>query len=74
MRCHRCGTPMTLGRPIAPGMFALHTCDNRRCVNPDHLYEGTAGQNARDRAARGRTRNGYLVARLGTVSREGNVA
>jgi len=32
----------------------LHHCDNRRCVNPEHLYLGTAQDNADDRVNRGR--------------------
>jgi len=31
-----------------------HTCDNRICVNPEHLYLGTPKDNARDRGLRGR--------------------
>ena len=31
-----------------------HTCDNRLCVNLDHLLPGTHTDNARDRVLRGR--------------------
>jgi hypothetical protein len=34
--------------------WILHTCDNRRCVELTHLYEGDLLQNTRDRDARGR--------------------
>lgn len=44
--------------PIAPRMMICHHCDNRRCVNPRHLYQGTAKQNAEDTSARGRARSG----------------
>lgn len=37
-----------------PKYFACHTCDNPKCVNPLHLYDGTPKQNARDRENRGR--------------------
>ena len=32
-----------------------HTCDNARCVNPNHLLSGTPTDNMKDRSARGRT-------------------
>ena len=34
----------------------LHTCDNRRCINPDHLYNGTHQDNVRDAVERDRFR------------------
>lgn len=33
-----------------------HTCDNPRCVRPDHLFEGTPLDNMRDKAAKNRAR------------------
>ena len=36
------------------GLFILHTCDNPKCVNPDHLYAGTHADNMHDRKRRGR--------------------
>lgn len=32
-----------------------HTCDNPRCINPEHLLGGTQLDNVRDCAERGRT-------------------
>ncbi len=49
-RAHRVALERKLGRPIKPGFCALHTCENKRCVNHEHLYEGVDKDNAIDRA------------------------
>ena len=43
--------------PIPEGLLVRHTCDNRKCVNPDHLLVGTKTDNANDRTERRRTGN-----------------
>lgn len=34
----------------------MHTCDNRKCVNPNHLESGTYRDNTQDMLAKGRGR------------------
>lgn len=41
------------GKPTE-GMDTLHECDNPPCINIDHLFEGTPGDNVRDMMAKGR--------------------
>mgnify|MGYP001206704065 CR=1 FL=1 len=48
---HRMAYILTNG-PIPKGLYILHKCDNRKCVNPTHLYVGTQGDNITDREKR----------------------
>jgi hypothetical protein len=49
--------------PIPDGHVVMHSCDNPRCVNPDHLSVGLPRDNTADMIAKGRKR---VVAPLGT--------
>src|SRR4028119_2143550 len=45
---HRLVLEHKLGRPVKAGYFACHSGDDRGCLNPDHLWEGTSADNSRD--------------------------
>lgn len=53
MKVHRVAWALVNG-PIPDGLFVLHTCDVRNCIEPTHLWLGTQTDNMRDAAAKGR--------------------
>ena len=62
---HRFSMEMFLGRELrSPGRqlagdeLVLHLCDNRLCVNPQHLTLGTQADNICDRDSKGRQSRG----------------
>jgi|SRR5208282_520947 len=45
---------LSRGRDPGP-LNVLHTCDNRACCNPNHLWHGTLDDNNKDRARKHRS-------------------
>lgn len=58
MLAHRIAWLLT-GHAIPDGLWVLHRCDVRDCVNPSHLFTGTRHDNIDDAIQKGRMRSDY---------------
>ena len=65
---HRWAYILLVG-PIPVRKSVLHRCDNKSCVNPDHLFLGSQADNIADKVAKGRQARGERHG-MSTVSDE----
>jgi hypothetical protein len=63
IRVHRVVASIHLGFDLSSPLFVCHKCDNPRCINPDHLFIGTAISNSFDCITKGRNSKGEMHGR-----------
>jgi hypothetical protein len=58
MGAHRASWIIHFGWEADDGFCVCHSCDNRKCVNPNHLWIGTHCENNKDKTRKGRQAKG----------------
>jgi hypothetical protein len=61
IRMHRFFWTQTNKKEIPKGFCVCHSCDNRMCINPSHLWLGTQADNMRDMTLKGRRRGTFQI-------------
>lgn len=60
-KAHRAAYELFVG-PIPDGAHVLHTCDNRLCIKPSHLFLGTNRDNILDKCLKDRSGKKLTIA------------
>lgn len=68
VQAHRLAYEISTGCPVVAGKDACHSCDNRWCVNPSHIFPGTRSENMVDARSKGR----LAIQRAPSISRKGS--
>ncbi len=69
LSAHRFSYEITNGK-IEDGMFVCHKCDTPSCINPNHLFLGSAIENFEDMWKKGRQAKGIKSARSKLTAQE----
>ena len=54
---HRASYEICIGK-LSNSDIVMHSCDNRKCINPNHLVKGTHNDNVQDRVNKSRSATG----------------
>jgi hypothetical protein len=63
-KIHRVSWLIHHGSLPPKGLLCCHSCDNRKCANPNHLWVGTYKQNTHDMIRKGRAKGIAALANL----------